>query len=70
LTSFSGHAIINHRKGVEHMTSKQIREKVAFYREALSEGRITVQELDAFIAALAHIANVERCIAEMKAILG
>ena len=52
------------------MTSKQIREKVAFYREALSEGRITAQELDAFIAALAHIANVERCIAEMKAILG
>jgi hypothetical protein len=52
------------------MTSKQIKEKVAFYREAFTKGRITAQELDAFIAALAQLANVERCIAEIKAILG
>jgi hypothetical protein len=39
------------------MTSKQIREKVAFYREAFTKGRITAQELNAFIEAIAEIAQ-------------
>jgi hypothetical protein len=39
------------------MTNEQIRARVDFYREAFTEGRITTQELNAFIEAIAEIAQ-------------
>jgi hypothetical protein len=39
------------------MTSEQIRERVEFYFEAFKKGQITEQEFDAFIEAIARIAN-------------